>query len=145
MTGSLPTKSRAANGPIRGCRNRRDEPFEWITLFPDKVLETIEPMACRQAMVVALDRDRPDALFVTGYSRPESTAAARWARRQGRPSILMSESQAIDRPRVWWKELIKKRRVRRFDAGLVGGRRHLDYLARARYASRPSRTGLQRC
>ncbi len=86
-------------------------------------------MACRQAMVVALDRDRPDALFVTGYSRPESTAAAKWARRQGRPSILMSESQAIDRPRLWWRELIKKRRMRRFDAGLVGGRRHLDYLA----------------
>ena len=51
--------------------NRRDEPFEWITLFPDRVLETIEPMACRQAMVEALDRDRPDAvvcrrLFASG-------------------------------------------------------------------------------
>jgi glycosyltransferase involved in cell wall biosynthesis len=109
-------------------RNRRDEPFEWITLFPDRVLETIEPMACRQAMVEALRRDRPDAVYVAGYSRPESMAAGRWARHQGRPAILMSESQAIDRPRVWWKELIKKQRVRLFDAGLVGGRRHVDYL-----------------
>ena len=110
-------------------RERRPEPFEWITLFPDKVLETIEPTVCRHAMMVALDRDRPDALYVAGYSRPESTAAARWARKRGLPAILMSESQAIDRPRVWWKELIKKQRVRLFDAGLVGGHTHLDYLA----------------
>jgi 1,2-diacylglycerol 3-alpha-glucosyltransferase len=111
-------------------RNRRDEPFEWITLFPDRVLETIEPMVCRQAMVEALDRDRPDALYIAGYSRAESMAGARWARQQGRPAILMSESQAIDRRRYWWKELIKKQRVRMFDAGLVGGRRHVDYLVR---------------
>jgi glycosyltransferase involved in cell wall biosynthesis len=40
----------------------------------------------------------------------------------------MSESQAIDHPRVWWKEAIKRQRVRRFSAGLVGGPRHRDYL-----------------
>ena len=40
----------------------------------------------------------------------------------------MSESQAIDRPGVWWKELIKTRRVRQFDAALVGGPSHRDYL-----------------
>ena len=40
----------------------------------------------------------------------------------------MSESQAIDRPRVWWKELIKRRRIRLFDAALVGGPTHRDYL-----------------
>ena len=44
------------------------------------------------------------------------------------PAVLMSESQAIDRPRVWWKEAVKRRRVARFDAALVGGKRHLDYL-----------------
>ena len=49
-------------------------------------------------------------------------------RRHRRPAILMSESQEIDRPRVWWKELIKKRRVRLFDAALVGGPAHRDYL-----------------
>ena len=30
-------------------------------------------------MVAALDRDRPDALGIVGYARPESMAAARWA------------------------------------------------------------------
>ena len=42
---------------------------------------------------------------------------SRWPRLAGpggtaRPAILMSESQAIDQPRVWWKEAIKRRRVR---------------------------------
>jgi glycosyltransferase involved in cell wall biosynthesis len=111
-------------------RNRDHEPFEWITLFPDRVVETIEPSACRRAMIAALDRDPPDALGIVGYARPESMAAARWARRGGRPAILMSESQAIDRPHFWWKELIKMRRVRQFDAALVGGPSHHDYLVR---------------
>ena len=55
-------------------------------------------------------------------------AALGWARRDGRPTILMSESQAIDHPRVWWKEAVKRRRVRRCSAALVGGPRHRDYL-----------------
>jgi glycosyltransferase involved in cell wall biosynthesis len=110
-------------------RGARDEPFEWITLFPQDDLETLDPDACRQALVEALDGALPDALGIVGYARPESMAAARWAQRRGRPAILMSESQAIDRPRVWWKELIKKRRVRQFGAALVGGPEHRDYLA----------------
>jgi 1,2-diacylglycerol 3-alpha-glucosyltransferase len=109
-------------------RSRLEEPFTWITLFPDRVVETIEPSACRKAIVEALDQQQPDALGLVGYARPESMAAARWARRHGRPAILMSESQAIDRPRTWWKELIKKQRVRQFDAALVGGPGHRDYL-----------------
>jgi glycosyltransferase involved in cell wall biosynthesis len=40
----------------------------------------------------------------------------------------MSESQAIDRRHVWWKELIKRRRLRSFDSALVGGPTHRDYL-----------------
>ncbi len=110
------------------ARSRRDEPFEWVTLFPDRILESIEPDACRWAMIEVLEHDRPDALGIVGYARPESIAAARWAARCRRPTILMSESQEIDRTRVWWKELIKKRRIRLFDAAVVGGPAHRDYL-----------------
>jgi glycosyltransferase involved in cell wall biosynthesis len=76
----------------------------------------------------ALNRDRPDAVATAGYFRPETTAALRWARRVGRPAILMSESQAIDHRRIWWKETFKAWRVRRFSGALVGGPRHRDYL-----------------
>ena len=109
-------------------RRHETEPFDWITLFPDRVLESLSASECARAMTQALDRDLPDVLGIVGYARPESMAAAYWARRHGQTAILLSESQAIDRRRVWWKELVKARRVRSFDAALVGGVRHRDYL-----------------
>jgi glycosyltransferase involved in cell wall biosynthesis len=104
------------------------EPFEWVTLFPDESVENLARSACAQAIGEALERDQPDAVGITGYARPESTAAIAWANRQGRPVILMSETQAIDHPRMWWKEAAKRRRVKRCSAALVGGPRHRDYL-----------------
>lgn len=109
-------------------RQRQAELFDWITLFPDRTLETLTASDCTRAMIQALDRDRPDIVGIVGYARPESMAAARWARRNGYPSVLMSESQAIDRPRTWWKESIKRRRLHLFDTALVGGPSHRDYL-----------------
>jgi 1,2-diacylglycerol 3-alpha-glucosyltransferase len=108
--------------------SREDEPFRWVTLFPDRALEDLSRSECVQAMRRALDRDRPDALGVVGYARPESMAMLRWALAQRRPSVLMSETQEIDHPRVWWKEAVKRRRVRGFSAALVGGPKHRDYL-----------------
>ena len=112
------------------ARESAAEPFTWTTLFPGRALETISREECVQAMTRALDRERPDALGIVGYSRPESMAALRWAGRGGKPTILMSESQEIDHPRTWWKETVKRRRVRKFSSGLVGGPRHRDYLVK---------------
>lgn len=112
--------------PWKTCRTA--EPFEWVTLFSDRVLEDLSSASCHRAIKAALDRDRPDAVGAVGYSRPESMALLNWARANGRPAVLLSESQEIDNPRVWWKEAVKRRRVSRFDAGLVGGPRHRDYL-----------------
>jgi glycosyltransferase involved in cell wall biosynthesis len=109
-------------------RDRGDEPFEWVALAPGAVLEELSAASCRRAMERALGADQPDAVAIVGYVRPESLASLRWALRHGRPTVLMSESQASDRPRAWWKEAVKSRRVRRFDAALVGGPRHRDYL-----------------
>ena len=109
-------------------RSHSDEPFKWITFFPDRALETIPAAECRTAMTTALDRDRPDVIGSVGYVRPESMVVAYWTRLHGSPAILMSESQAIDRPHRWWKELIKQRRLHLFDAALVGGPTHRDYL-----------------
>ena len=85
---------------------RADEPFAWSTFFPDRTMETIPRAACAGAIRAALKRDRPDGVALVGYARPESMAALGWARRRGVPTVLMSESQAIDHPRVWWKEAI---------------------------------------
>src|SRR5262245_41460909 len=71
-------------------RTRRGtEPFEWVSLFPGRVLETIPRSACARAMRRALERDRPDALGVVGYARPESMAMLRWAVTSSRPTVLM--------------------------------------------------------
>ncbi len=107
---------------------RGDEPFAWTSFFPDQELERLSSAACSQAIQTALEHDQPTAVAIVGYSRPESMAALRWARKNKRPVILMSESQEIDHPRAWWKEAIKRRRVERCSAGLVGGPRHRDYL-----------------
>jgi len=109
-------------------RQAGEESFSRVVLFPNRTLEEIPAGACAEAITEALDRDQPDAVGVVGYVRPESLAMAHWARRARRPSILMSESQAIDRPRAWYKEMIKTRRVNLFDAALVGGPSHRDYL-----------------
>jgi 1,2-diacylglycerol 3-alpha-glucosyltransferase len=106
------------------------EPFQWSTLFPGTALETISREQCVRAMRRLLEAERPDALGIVGYARPESMAALNWARKNGRPTILMSESQEIDHPRTWWKEAVKRRRVTRFSSGLVGGPRHRDYLVK---------------
>jgi glycosyltransferase involved in cell wall biosynthesis len=106
------------------------EPFQRVTLFPGETLENLSRALCVKAMLRALERDNPDALGIVGYARPESTAALAWARRHRKPTILMSESQECDRPRVWWKEAIKSRRVQRFSAAVVGGPRHRDYLVK---------------
>jgi glycosyltransferase involved in cell wall biosynthesis len=110
------------------CNNRSVENFDWTTLFPNQPLEAIAPEDCHIAMLRTLDHDRPDAVGSVGYVRPESMTAARWARCHGVPSILMPESQAIDRKHVWWKELIKRRRIQSFDTALVGGNTHRAYL-----------------
>ena len=107
---------------------RGSEPFDWITLFPDGVLENLSKAECQQAMTTALGIDQPDAVGIVGYVRPESLAMLRWARTHHRPSVMMSESQEIDHPRVWWKEAVKRRRIAQCSAGLVGGVRHRDYL-----------------
>ena len=46
----------------------------------------------------ALDRDRPDAVAAVGLLSARVDGAASLGGRDGRPAILMSESQAIDHP-----------------------------------------------
>ncbi len=105
-----------------------EEPFQWFTLFPERSLEEISSSECASVMKEVLSQNQPDAVGIVGYVRAESLAALGWARRNGKAAILMSESQEIDRPRRWWIEAIKRRRVQKFDAALVGGPSHREYL-----------------
>ncbi len=78
-----------------------------------------------------LESIRPDAVVTCGYDTAPMRAAARWARANGRASILMFATTEWDRKRPWWRELGKRWLIRRYyDSGFVGGRRHRQYLTK---------------
>jgi glycosyltransferase involved in cell wall biosynthesis len=76
-----------------------------------------------------LDALQPDILAIPGWGFPISRAALAWCQKHNIPTILMSESKWDDEQRQWWKEQVKSwLYVRKYDAALVGGKLHRDYL-----------------
>lgn len=78
---------------------------------------------------------KPEILVIPGWGFPVSRTALQWARQHQVPAILMSESKWDDEKRTWWKEHLKSwLYVKKFDAALVGGKLHKDYLMRLGFA-----------
>ncbi|MGA7931982.1 MAG: glycosyltransferase family 4 protein, partial [Kovacikia sp.] len=117
----------------------------WGTLDPQVPfpLQTLLPAATTPATVdrgpnstiagtllsACLSRLKPDVMVIPGWGFPISRVALRWSKQQQIPAILMSESKWDDEKRNWLKELLKAwLYIRKFDAALVGGRLHRDYL-----------------
>lgn len=76
-----------------------------------------------------LDTLQPNILAIPGWGFPVSRAALSWCKRNHVPAILMSESKWNDERRLWWKEQLKSwLYIRKYDAALVGGELHRDYL-----------------
>ncbi len=76
-----------------------------------------------------LDDLRPDVVVGCGYKDPPMVAAAGWAKRTGRPYVLMFETTAWDRPRPVWQELAKRWFLRTLVAAVFcGGTAHRQYL-----------------
>jgi 1,2-diacylglycerol 3-alpha-glucosyltransferase len=71
---------------------------------------------------------RPDAIALPGWSSPAALTGARWAAARGVPAVVMSETNAVDFPRPVITELIKRRLVTLFQAGLCGGTLARSYL-----------------
>ena len=70
---------------------------------------------------------------------PEAVAALGWCRSNRRRGILMSETFEPSRNPL--KTYMKQRRVRQFDAALVGGWLHAGYLASLGYPSNRTEIG----
>lgn len=102
--------------------------FERVTLFPQSDSRSKPVSELEQAMDDALSACHPDVVAIPGWSDKGALAALRWCLENEVPAVLMSESTAIDEPRVWWKEFVKRRIVALYSAALVGGQRHEEYL-----------------
>lgn len=99
-----------------------------ISVCPGRRYEEIGRKELKDGVTAALDRLRPDAIAIAGWATPDATVCLRWCRRNRTKAILMSETRAADGRRYAWKEWLKSRIVNRFDAALVGGQSHRDYL-----------------
>ncbi|TWT72934.1 glycosyltransferase [Allorhodopirellula solitaria] len=84
----------------------------------------------RQRVEESLALTKPDAVAIHGWSEPAALLALRWCRANRVPAIVMSESSERDAPRNQVGELIKRRVVGQFSAGLVGGHEHQEYLSK---------------
>ena len=103
----------------------REITFKLETLLPSGA----NPREAAGMLTKRLDELRPGAVAIPGWGFPESRAALSWCRRHKALSILMSESKRDDAQRSWWKEQVKSvLYVRKFDAAIVGGELHREYL-----------------
>ncbi|NET01093.1 MAG: glycosyltransferase [Sphaerospermopsis sp. SIO1G1] len=76
-----------------------------------------------------LEKIKPNVVVIPGWGFPISRSALFWCKRNHIPAILMSESKWDDEKRFWWKEQLKSwLYVRKYDAAIVGGKLHHDYL-----------------
>ena len=109
----------AADSPMR---------YREVSLFPEATEEHPGKAELRRAFSSALEQAKPDVVAVNGWNNFGSLIAANSCVRRGIPMVVMSESARQDEPRIWWKEMIKRRIVDLYSAALVGGQRHVEYL-----------------
>jgi len=102
--------------------------FRRVTVFPDQSHRDVSRLELRRAVNDALNGVKPDVVALPGWSDPGALAALQWCRKHNVPRVVMSASSARDAPRQWWRESIKSQVVNAYDAGLVGGTPHADYL-----------------
>ena len=103
--------------------------YHKVSLFPEATAHCPGNAKLKQAFWTALEQARPDVVAVNGWNNFGSLISANCCVHRGIPMIVMSESSRQDEPRTWWKEAIKRRIAGLYSAALVGGQRHVEYLA----------------
>lgn len=103
--------------------------FTQLTLFDGADSAAQSSFETCRRVEKALSELRPHVVVTPGWADKGALAALKWCIDNSIPVIVMSESQAIDEPRKWWKEAIKKRVIGLYSSGQVGGTPHADYLA----------------
>ncbi|SRR5579883_154086 len=104
--------------------------FPLKTLLPkDQTSDYVERAAA--ILPKFLDNLQPNIVVIPGWGFSVSRAALSWCKRHKVSAIVMSETKWDDEQRQWWKEKLKFLLcISKFDAALVGGELHRDYLIR---------------
>ncbi len=84
----------------------------------------------RRRMRAALHSQKPDVVFVPGWSPSASLMAVEWCAGNNVACVLMSDSTIADKVRFPGKETIKRRVVALTQAGFVAGAPQATYLRR---------------
>ena len=110
-------------------RHTGAESFRWLRVFPGRGHETVAPRTMDSGVTASLDQVDPAAVAITSYNLPDARACLAWCRRRRRAAVLMTDSKADDAPRKAWREAIKRVIVSQYDAAIVAGTPHQQYLA----------------
>ena len=81
--------------------------FDYMEAFQGETVDQIDSRALVERVTCWLDDSNPQAVVIAGYDYPAMRAAARWARRNGRVSIFVGDSQWVDRQRIVPREWVK--------------------------------------
>jgi glycosyltransferase involved in cell wall biosynthesis len=100
-----------------------------VTLLEKDAESSRQSSLIQERLSAFFAEHKPDVVAIPGWYTVGALSALLWCVRNGVPGILLSDSQAHDRPRNRLVEAIKARIVRLYSAALVGGRSHIDYLA----------------
>jgi len=103
--------------------------YHKVSLFPEATAHCPGNAKLKQAFWTALEQARPDVVAVNGWNNFGSLISANCCVHRGIPVVVMSESSRQDEHRTSWKEAIKRRIAGLYSAALVGGQRHVEYLA----------------
>jgi 1,2-diacylglycerol 3-alpha-glucosyltransferase len=103
--------------------------FRRVTLFPESDGRLAPTQELTRRLQATLDEYEPAAVAIPGWSDKGALAALLWCLKNGKPAIVMSESQASDDARQWPKEALKRRVVGMCATGLTGGTTQANYLA----------------
>lgn len=106
------------------------EDYKRITLFTDADVTDKPFSVVRDRIWQVLNEVSPEVLAVPGWGAVSSILALEWCIKYKVPAVVMSDSQECDEPRKLWKEIIKSIVVKKFSAGFVAGKPHIDYLTK---------------
>lgn len=107
---------------------REEYNFPIISAIENKALEKTNFFYLLFKINQCFSKINPDVIVISGYFEIGMLYLLFWSRWNHKRIILLSPSKEDDMPRHWWKEQLKALIIKKFNAALVGGKCHKDYL-----------------